>query len=399
MEYNDLKVNNIDDFEEPHRDYSSPIQESPSNLEEKYYPSNNYSKSWGTENPYSAIVLADAIESYLLEHSTDSIIVEKKVVSEFKYEFDKSCDVLLEGVKVFVIDSILVQYRAIWQNFFITSNKPIDKLVEEIDKYIRTKNKLIGRNYSYTPTPNKGVILVPARPNTMSFDDIVVGEKIKELIVDNTVFHLQHMDVNNGIIITGPPGCGKSMLCGAVITEACKEGTTAITCSTFPFFPVLEEIANLFLPKALIILEDIDTYAESRHNVPNQNLGALLQYLNGVNGRNGKTVYIATTNYPELLDEAIKNRPVRFNVKVNLTFLTNDEIVILLQKLYKSQELNNIDRCFNKNLTGSHLEEIYRRSVLQHKKTGISICKAFDVSVSEVLETFFTSRSQAGFTL
>lgn len=360
-------------------------------------PGAAFSKVWSAESAFSGIVLGDAIESFLRENSTDSLVIQKRSSIEFRYDVKCSSSVLVDGITVYTVRGILIQYFAAYTAFTISSNKNLEALIAEISNYIRTKNKLIGHNYLYSVSNNRGISLVPAKPNNTNFEDIVLDPDKKEIIRDNTIFHLEHMDIHNGVLISGPPGCGKSMICGAILTEANRLGTTSITCSSFPMFSFLEEITTLFLLKVIVVLEDIDSYAESRVHGSNNLLGSLLQYLNGVNGREGKAVYLATTNHMELLDEAIKNRPVRFNVKIDLTYLRDDEIQLLLKKLFNLKVFKNIEQCYGKNFTGSHLEEIYRRALLKTKKTGISMEEAFESSVSEVINTFYTSKRKLGF--
>jgi SpoVK/Ycf46/Vps4 family AAA+-type ATPase len=83
----------------------------------------------------------------------------------------------------------------------------------------------------------------------------------------------------------------------------------------------------------VVILEDIDSIAgESRSQT-----SRLLNILDGVK-QIENVVYIATTNYPEKLEERITNRPSRFDRRYRVE-LPNEEI----REAYIKHKLNDED--------------------------------------------------------
>jgi len=117
-----------------------------------------------------------------------------------------------------------------------------------------------------------------------------------------------------GILLWGDPGCGKSgiiQLCVKNLIE--KKNGIVINIKEeddlkhfAEFIPTVKKIEP---DRALIvILEDIDSLAgEDRYSTTK-----LLNLLDGVK-QIENVVYIATTNYPEKLQERITNRPSRFD--------------------------------------------------------------------------------------
>jgi SpoVK/Ycf46/Vps4 family AAA+-type ATPase len=116
-----------------------------------------------------------------------------------------------------------------------------------------------------------------------------------------------------GILMFGDPGCGKSGIIQLIsqalidrngIVINVKDADDVASFSSFiPTFRTIEPDRPI-----IVILEDIDSIAGEGNNATNR----LLNILDGVKQIEG-VVYIATTNYPERLQERITNRPSRFD--------------------------------------------------------------------------------------
>jgi energy-coupling factor transporter ATP-binding protein EcfA2 len=128
-----------------------------------------------------------------------------------------------------------------------------------------------------------------------------------------------------GILLYGQPGCGKSGIIqllsklimekdGIVINVKDEDDVDHFT-RFIPTFRKIEPNRPL-----VVILEDIDSIAgENRYQI-----SRLLNILDGVK-QIENVVYIATTNYPEKLQERITNRPSRFDRRYKVE-LPNQEI-------------------------------------------------------------------------
>lgn len=122
-----------------------------------------------------------------------------------------------------------------------------------------------------------------------------------------------------GLILTGPPGTGKSTLG----RELAAGATATFVWATPGDLTTPEEVAELFamarwLAPTILFLEDLDLIAESRERGGRASvLGQLMNELDGLRGDH-PLLAIATTNRLEVIEEALRNRPGRFDEVVEL---------------------------------------------------------------------------------
>ena len=116
-----------------------------------------------------------------------------------------------------------------------------------------------------------------------------------------------------GILLHGPPGCGKSYLMQNLINKIISKNGIVFSLNGENSVSMFTEFAQIFRqiePKRplVVIIEDIDNIVNAGQGL----LSALLNVLDGVN-QIENVVYLATTNYPERLQDRISNRPSRFD--------------------------------------------------------------------------------------
>ena len=147
-----------------------------------------------------------------------------------------------------------------------------------------------------------------------------------------------------GILLWGDPGCGKSGIIQLCIKKLIdNESGFVINIkeeddfkSFIDFIPTIRKIE----PERplIVILEDIDALAgEDRYSTTK-----LLNILDGVK-QIENVVYIATTNYPEKLQERITNRPSRFDRRYQVEMPSKEIREAYIKNKLTDEDLNNID--------------------------------------------------------
>ena len=137
-----------------------------------------------------------------------------------------------------------------------------------------------------------------------------------------------------GYLLYGPQGTGKSSIVWQVAEDVIKRGGVVFVCDNPKFFAEGLKVFRQVEPNRPIVcvFEDIDAiirkYGESE----------ILSLLDG-DSQVDRVINIATTNYPELLDKRIVNRPRRFD-RIYKVVAPNDKVRIafLKEKLPKKQD-------------------------------------------------------------
>jgi cell division protease FtsH len=155
-----------------------------------------------------------------------------------------------------------------------------------------------------------------------SWGTIILDTETKTDIKANTVGFLKQSEqwaqygipAKRGILLSGEPGTGKTIICKALMSEA--DGITCINTNGYAvdranYVTELYELADNLSP-SIVFIEDIDLIGQNRMEFGYQRGSALLAVLDGVEERK-KIVTVATTNFLESLDKAISQRPSRFD--------------------------------------------------------------------------------------
>lgn len=356
----------------------------------------NNNKVWSSKYLGVMNLYFYCISKYLNDNCQDKLLLKEEKVKAFPLVNGETYNILTRGIIVYSIDNILISYTADGSYVKIQSEKNIDKIINNIDNFIKYKNPYIGNNFNVIGTYEESELSI-LNINKTEYKDVIIEDDIKENIIDNTIFHLKNLSGSNGIIIYGAPGVGKSKICSALANDANNNKITTITLTSTPDFNFITSIINEFFTKCLLFMEDLDGIGESRINGnTNNKISELLQFINGIGSLKGDIVIIATTNYIELLDTAIKNRPVRFNRIIELKLPTKQLLKKIFEYYFDDNTLENIYLHYcNKNdklkLTGAHVAEILRTSNLLSKKRGLNIKDVLDESINIVINSFNTT--------
>jgi predicted AAA+ superfamily ATPase len=175
-----------------------------------------------------------------------------------------------------------------------------------------------------------------------------------------------------GILMYGEPGCGKSGIIQLISKQLIENDGIIINIKDQDdvdhFMDFIATFRKIEPSRPLIVLlEDIDSIAgENSHST-----SRLLNILDGVK-QIEDVVYIATTNYPEKLQDRITNRPSRFDRRYKVE-LPNDEIreAYIRHKL-TDEDIENVDvKEWVKRTEGmslSHLKEVVISTIVMGRE-------------------------------
>lgn len=142
-------------------------------------------------------------------------------------------------------------------------------------------------------------------------------------------------------LMYGPPGCGKTSLIALLSKELIKRNGVILNINTVDqielYDRVIKDIRDIEKEKPLIvIIEDIDGYTEFG------NISRLLNILDGTY-QTDNVIIIATTNYPERLEERFSSRPSRFDVRVLIDVPSPEVREFYIKSKLKPEDLARID--------------------------------------------------------
>ncbi len=199
-------------------------------------------------------------------------------------------------------------------------------------EYIRPSvtNSMLEKYEEFRLLYERAVLDKPKKQNTkvkpIEWEDVVGLTDVKKSLLEAIEFPLLYEDdmdkfqvkPSKGILLYGPPGCGKTFIVKAAANELnatflsisgaelAKKGISNISQTIKETFSVAKDNAP-----SIIFIDEIETIAPSREFSLNGAVSQLLVELDGVSELK-KVVLIGATNRPDRLDEAIL-RPGRFD--------------------------------------------------------------------------------------
>ena len=269
------------------------------------------------------------------------------------------------------------------EGFYLEGGRGLREFWEEVevyfDKYSPLKNAKINTNWEFIEYKN------------LTLDNIVLDE-IKMKLLNRNIIHFienqesyskRRLPTSRGILLTGPPGTGKTLCCETLMNLLdCT--VIYVSSDTVDKRGIIKEVYTLAkrLSPTLVIVEDIDTLGglDRRDNATHPLLGEFLNCLSGIGGNDG-VITIATTNYPDNLDEALRDRPGRFDMRIEMGLPSLEVRKHILLKYLEEFETEDLDILKiahkTKGLSGAHLREIvissYMISLEENCKINLNI--------------------------
>jgi len=182
--------------------------------------------------------------------------------------------------------------------------------------------------------------------------------------------------------------------------------TNAYTLSADEYITDLYEMAQDLSP-CIVFIEDIDLIGLNREEYNYQNGPALLSLLNVLDGieQRQQIVTVATTNNPETLDKAIRQRPSRFDRVVKLSLPSLEErkelVNLLCQKIPLAEHAREYIARRTEHCTPAQIQEVIYSLVIE-RHDGLSAAHAPDLEfrkddIDRAISRVNGHRQQIGF--
>lgn len=219
-----------------------------------------------------------------------------------------------------------------------------------------------------------------------SWSQIIMKPQLKDDILENTVGILKNINIlknigmtpSRNLMLISPPGMAKTTIFRA-ITRDMVGTVTSIWCTgksiQFPEHVTALFEAARYLAPSIIFIEDMDLFGRNRSiGSENRVLNEFLACLDGASENSG-IVVMASTNDIASMDEALVNRPGRFDVKIDIPLPDEDDrkkmIACFLSHFHAvpdssvTQDTLKAVLDQTQGLTGAYIKDLIKTAVLR----------------------------------
>ncbi|WP_271570060.1 ATP-binding protein [Bradyrhizobium sp. CCBAU 11386] len=230
---------------------------------------------------------------------------------------------------------------------------------------------------------NRDLRTVRSRMSDRSWNDIVPHEHarreldfIAASIRNRDMLKAEGLSIRRGLLLSGPPGDGKSTAIECFVNDIAGEATILIV-EAVEHIRAVYHLAQTLAP-AVVILEDLDLMTKSRQNPyagtnKDDVTGELLQVLSGGSAYDD-IITIATTNHPEAIDEALAKRAGRFDAHIRMGYPSDEDKLRILElyldrfgvndELTRRRLQQTLSRDFGRlHLVPAHIEEFVKAGI------------------------------------
>lgn len=176
-----------------------------------------------------------------------------------------------------------------------------------------------------------------------------------------------------GILMYGPPGSGKTCILNLLIEDLIKRQEGIIfsieNVEDLSLYSDFSQIFREIEPNRplIVIIEDIDGLLDGGRNSEKM----LLNILDGIN-QIESVAYIATTNYPENLEQRLLNRPGRFDRRFSIGYPNAETRAEYFKNKICSDDLESFDIKEmvkkTKGFTIAHCKEVFSAVVIRGRE-------------------------------
>ncbi|GAB3076893.1 AAA family ATPase [Nocardioides zeae] len=279
----------------------------------------------------------------------------------------------------------------------------VDAFLAEVRRRMTADSVLRGQVMTFRPHGFEsmlGGVAFVERPS-VARDDVVLPDGAFERLEQHVLALGVHREallaagqhLKRGVLLYGPPGTGKTHTVRHLVGAAA--GTTVLMLSGNSLGAVREaaSIARVLEP-AIVVLEDCDLIAEDRDMMgsPDSLLFELLEALDGLDG-DADVAFLLTTNRPDLLEQALAQRPGRIDLAIEVPRPDAAARRRLFALYARSLDLSDaaVDAAADRaeGVTASFAKELVRRTVLAAAVEGVPVA---DRHLEEALDELLGDR-------
>lgn len=205
----------------------------------------------------------------------------------------------------------------------------------------------------------------------------------------DTVYKRRGLLAKRSFLLGSSPGCGKSSLINKFITEIKDEEGMCIIridSSNIDYDDVLTALTLSKQDKIsflILVIEDIG--GTSLHERSNRVDGALLNMLDGNQDVfKVPTLVIATTNYLDLLDKTLTNRPGRFDFVYEVPPPKDSELIWLMEQ-FLEREMTKEEKAA---VSGKKINPAYGKEIVIRSEV-------YDITIEEAAKQILEQRDKA----
>jgi hypothetical protein len=268
------------------------------------------------------------------------------------------------------------------------------------------RGQIVSFRQPETPFGRMGSVTFHRRPDLTS-DQLVLPEDTLSSIErqvfgineqrDRLIASGQH--VKRGILLHGPPGCGKTHTIRYLVARLRDHTVVLLTGGDLSLIESACSLARTLQP-AVVVMEDVDLVAQHRQAYPGGN-PVLFEILNQIEGmqEDSDVTFVLTTNRADLLEPALAARPGRVDLAVEIGLPDEDGRRKLIELYGRGLDLriDDLDRVVDRTagVTAAFIKELMRKAALAaalRSEDGARITVTEDDVLGE-LEEFLSEKN------
>jgi len=238
--------------------------------------------------------------------------------------------------------------------------------------------------------------LIVPKDMAVSWQDIGGLDHIVTKLKETVILPIQRQDLFSesklfsppkGILLYGPPGCGKTMLAKATAKEAgCTFINIELQQLTNKWYGESQKLAAAVfslaskLQPSIIFIDEIDVFLQMRsdrdHEVTAMMKATFMSLWDGlVSAKSNRIMVMGATNRPRQIDQAILRRlPIRLHVKLPNHQQRHNilQLILKVEKVDNSCDLWQVAKHLE-GLSGSDIDEVCRQASVARVHEHISL--------------------------